>query len=96
MKSLYLPLCLILTLAGEAACSSLPSTEKGAAAPSPQAGQAQLANPASVHCVSDLGGTLDIRTDKDGGQYGVCKLPNGSVCEEWALFRDKQCVAPKD
>ena len=46
----------------------------------------QLANPASVYCV-EQGGTLDIRTDDSGGQYGVCVFKDGSECEEWAFYR---------
>lgn len=48
-----------------------------------------MANPASVHC-GKLGGASEIRTGP-GGQYGMCKLPDGKVCEEWALYRDKVC-----
>lgn len=44
-----------------------------------------LANPASVHC-EEQGGTLEIRSDADGGQYGVCIFSDGSECEEWAYF----------
>lgn len=51
-------------------------------------------NPASVHC-EQLGGESEIRTDPDGGQYGVCRLPDGRVCEEWALFREDKCVSAK-
>lgn len=54
-----------------------------------------MANPASVHCVK-IGGKSKIRTDAKGNQTGYCHLPNGRVCEEWALFRDKKCVRPKD
>ncbi|MFA4820090.1 MAG: DUF333 domain-containing protein [Candidatus Aenigmatarchaeota archaeon] len=46
----------------------------------------QIDNPASVNCV-DKGGTLEIQTLKGGEQIGYCILPNGTVCEEWALFR---------
>lgn len=52
-----------------------------------------LANPASVYC-DDLGYTLDIREDEDGGQHGVCIFPDGSECEEWAFFRG-ECGADK-
>ncbi|NEX16555.1 MAG: hypothetical protein C1943_08000 [Halochromatium sp.] len=45
-----------------------------------------LANPASVNCTK-LGGTLDIRTRPDGGQYGVCMFEDNRQCEEWALLR---------
>lgn len=47
-----------------------------------------IANPASVHC-ANLGGKLETRTG-DGGEYAMCHLPDGTVCEEWALFR-KEC-----
>ena len=53
-----------------------------------------LANPASVHC-GKIGGRSTIRKDKAGNAVGYCRLPDGSVCEEWALFRDRKCVAPK-
>ncbi len=44
-----------------------------------------LANPASEYCAS-LGGRTEIR-DETGGQVGYCRLPDGSVTEEWALYR---------
>ena len=56
--------------------------------------QVGLANPASVNC-GKQGGRTDIRTDAKGNQYGVCMFPDGRACEEWALLRDKSCVAPK-
>lgn len=56
--------------------------------------KAQIANPASVNCVEVLGGQLDI-VDEEGGQVGYCHLPDGRVCEEWALMRDGACNAPK-
>ncbi|TSE01341.1 DUF333 domain-containing protein [Mesorhizobium intechi] len=53
-----------------------------------------MANPASVHC-GEIGGRLVNRKDKAGNEYGFCRLPNGRLCEEWALFRDNKCVRPK-
>jgi putative hemolysin len=44
-----------------------------------------LANPASVACVK-AGGKLLFRQNTQG-EFGMCKLPSGKVCEEWALFR---------
>ncbi|QDH24797.1 DUF333 domain-containing protein [Neokomagataea tanensis] len=44
-----------------------------------------MANPASVYC-EKIGGTVQIRNEK-GGQVGYCHLPDGTVKEEWALFR---------
>ncbi|ODT08651.1 MAG: hypothetical protein ABS58_01280 [Mesorhizobium sp. SCN 65-20] len=54
-----------------------------------------LANPASVHC-GQIGGKLEIRKDAQGNETGYCRLTDGKLCEEWALFRDKKCVAPKE
>lgn len=44
-----------------------------------------MPNPASAHC-EEQGGTLDIRTDSQGGEYGVCVFADGSECEEWDFF----------
>lgn len=48
----------------------------------------QMANPASTNCI-DIGGQLDIRTADDGSQYGICTLPSGKECDEWALYREE-------
>jgi len=45
-----------------------------------------IANPASVNCIKQ-GNKLEIRTDKQGNQYGICIFPDGKECEEWAFFR---------
>ncbi len=45
-----------------------------------------IANPASTYCVEQWG-EVAIKTDKDGGQYGMCKLSDGSEVEEWEYFR---------
>ncbi len=45
----------------------------------------QIANPASTNCV-DHNGTFSI-VDTNEGQVGMCALPSGKVCEEWAYFR---------
>jgi putative hemolysin len=46
----------------------------------------QVANPASVFCIEN-NGTIEIKTDIKGGQYGVCVFWDKSECEEWAFFR---------
>ena len=48
--------------------------------------ESQLPNPASVYC-EEQGGTLEIRTDADGNQSGVCIFSDGSECDEWEFFR---------
>jgi putative hemolysin len=54
--------------------------------PTQPPGQPSLPNPASVYC-EEQGGTVDIRTDADGNQAGVCVFQDGSECDEWAYFR---------
>ncbi len=49
-----------------------------------------MANPASVSGVQS-GGTLYIDKDSVGNEYGMCTFPNGTSCEEWALFRGEGC-----
>ena len=49
-------------------------------------GSAGIANPASTNC-KEKGGTLQIKTRGDGGQYGLCYFEDNYACEEWALFR---------
>jgi putative hemolysin len=44
-----------------------------------------LANPASVFCAQS-GGKSEIRNGPRG-QYGVCRLPNGRVVDEWSYYR---------
>jgi putative hemolysin len=46
---------------------------------------AALPNPAAVFCVQS-GGRSEIRTGPRG-QYGVCRLRNGRVVEEWSYYR---------
>ncbi len=53
-----------------------------------------IANPASEYCV-ELGGDLDIREGPEGGQIGICVFPDGSECEEWALYNG-ECTPGQD
>jgi putative hemolysin len=50
--------------------------------------QADIPNPASVFC-EEQGGKVEIRTDSEGGQYGVCVFQDGSECDEWAYYRSE-------
>jgi putative hemolysin len=64
---------------------SMPTSGCGKITPS------QLANPASVYC-SDQGGESVIQTAADGSQSGMCKFPDGRICDEWEFFRTKKCL----
>ena len=44
-----------------------------------------LANPASEYCLS-LSGKLELLKEK-AGEKALCHLPNGTVIEEWELYR---------
>jgi putative hemolysin len=57
------------------ACSSTPE-------PPPTIG---MANPASKYCV-EKGGTLKI-VKEEAGEKGMCHFPDGTVIDEWELFR---------
>ena len=64
----------------------VPTTQVVATTEAPGQNATGLANPASVYC-GQVGGTTVIKKDATGAEYGMCTFPNGSACEEWALFR---------
>ena len=43
-----------------------------------------MANPASVYCMKQ-GGALEMRAEA-AGTVGYCRLPDGTVIEEWTYF----------
>lgn len=55
--------------------------------------ESQLPNPASVYCVTNMQGEIQI-IDTEAGQVGVCHLPDGRWCDEWELFRTGNCLLP--
>ncbi|MFH1257299.1 MAG: DUF333 domain-containing protein [Candidatus Micrarchaeota archaeon] len=71
------------SIAPTAAPSNIPSI-----APVPST-NANMANPASVHCI-DNRGKLEI-VDTPEGQIGICTFEDGTKCEEWSYFRG-ECV----
>ena len=46
----------------------------------------QISNPASENCLRQ-GGKLHIYKSRSAGEYTLCVFPDGSQCEEWALYR---------
>jgi Tol biopolymer transport system component/putative hemolysin len=75
-KRLFI-LFMLIDIAFFSSCGPIQST------PTPQA---NMPNPASVYCEQN-GGKLDFRQDASGGVAGICVLPDGSECDEWAYFR---------
>lgn len=49
-----------------------------------------MSNPAAAACTQAGGTPSVVQTDK--GEQGICTLPSGLVCEEWAFFGG-ECVA---
>ena len=45
-------------------------------------------NPASEYCL-EHNGTLEIRADENGNQYGVCIFGDRSECEEWTYYKEE-------
>lgn len=85
-RQLVLGLLLVLSALTIGGCAqALPQSTESPVVVSTDS-EAGLPNPASVYC-EEQGFTLEIRTDADGGQYGVCVFPDGDECEEWAFFR---------
>ena len=74
----------ILSLAAATALAACSASEKQE---SPKVG---VANPASEFCVKQ-GGKSEIKKDKDGGEYGVCHLPNGT-CRRMGIFPSTQQI----
>lgn len=73
---------LIMALAGALAGCAAPPAPSQARSPATPVG---IANPASVACVQ-AGGKLEIERDARG-ERGICVLPQGLRCDEWAWFR---------
>lgn len=68
---------IVVPLLVAAACA-----KPGAVDPPPSP---SLPNPASVYC-EQQGGVLEI-VDTPAGQQGMCVLPSGIRCDEWAFYR---------
>jgi len=81
MKKIFTITILLMALT---ACTTFQiQTHEAAATEIPLA---NMPNPASVYC-EQQGNKLEIRTAADGSQSGICVLPDGSICDEWAYFR---------
>ena len=82
-KKLY-SLLLMLFLIFMSACS--PGVIENPDEPAHKEPDTGMANPASFYC-EEHGGHVEIRTDPQSNQYGVCIFDDGTECEEWAYMR---------
>lgn len=53
-----------------------------------QTNRVNIANPASVNCLT-LGGRLES-VKGDNGIYMLCHLLDGRIVEEWTLFKENE------
>jgi len=67
-------------------CKGNPSTQ-GCSDVSKTHSTGKTGNPAALNCVAQ-GGVVVFQKDNNGNSFGVCQFPDGSECEEWALFRN--------
>ncbi len=83
---LTISLGLMILLCG---CTQTPVTpaQPTTAVPAATTPGSAIANPAAVYCTQQPNTRYEIRTNPDGSQYGVCILPGGTECEEWAYYR---------
>lgn len=58
---------------------------------SPKEEKVSIANPASEYCL-EKGGTSEIQKDEEGNESSLCHLPDGTVIEEWELFRKEKSL----
>ena len=49
-------------------------------------GCTQLGNPAAAYCQNIMGYEYSILTAADGGQSGLCTMPDGETCDEWDFY----------
>jgi predicted secreted protein/putative hemolysin len=80
-------LVLVLLVSG---CTQQAATPAGTPTPTVTQTSVGMANPASVAC-GQAGGTVEMKKDATGNEYGMCTFKNGTTCEEWALYRGEGC-----
>ncbi|MDZ7909485.1 MAG: DUF333 domain-containing protein [Gemmobacter sp.] len=79
---------LLLSLACLALLSACGGSSGGGTAR--QGNWASMSNPAARYC-ADLGGRLELRQEQ-AGEAGYCHLKDGSVVEEWQLYRGRNSL----
>jgi len=80
-------LVLVLLVSG---CTQQVVNPPGTTTPAATQTTIGMPNPASVSC-GQAGGTVEIKKDASGNEYGMCTFRNGTSCDEWALFRGEGC-----
>ncbi len=82
-------LMIMIFLAALTACTT-PRSQVPPDASTTEVSQARVPNPASLYCEQNGNKLVPAA---DGGQNGLCILPDGSACDEWAYYRGACCPA---
>lgn len=72
-------------------CAACARTPPPAVSPPPPQG---TGSPAAAFCEQE-GGQPDVFTDPQGNQYGMCRLADGRVVEEWEYLRGSRPATNK-
>ena len=61
----------------------------GTASEGQEGSSAGMGDPSGVYCTTIMGYEYEVITGDDGGQHGVCKLPDDEVCDSWDFLIGK-------
>ncbi|MBW6467451.1 MAG: DUF333 domain-containing protein, partial [Brevefilum sp.] len=64
-------------------------TDQGKTAALTDGGCSSMGNPAYAYCTQIMGYDYRITTDANGGQDGVCIMPDGVECPQWDFYAGK-------
>ena len=73
-----------------AGCITGPAADRATPHAPPPVG---VANPATTACLR-AGGVPSTERSADGSERGLCRLPSGQICDQWACFRSE--CGPKE
>ena len=82
LKSVVAVLMVAATVIGTAATRKTTTKKNNNNSKSPSIG---MTNPASSYCVEQGGESIIVKSQN--GEYGVCKLKDGTAMEEWEYYR---------
>ena len=82
LKSVVAVLMVAATVIGTAATRKTTTKKNNNNSISPSIG---MTNPASSYCVEQGGESIIVKSQN--GEYGVCKLKDGTAMEEWEYYR---------
>ena len=82
LKSVVAVLMVVATVIGTAATRKTTTKKNNNNSKSPSIG---MTNPASSYCVEQGGESIIVKSQN--GEYGVCKLKDGTAMEEWEYYR---------